>query len=669
MKRLARLLLAFSLALPGCGDLDNPGDTTLALFVLPRPGVDAEHFTLPWPNDVRMDPDGTVSLDGFPAHSPIVAKYVEIFDRELRGWSSSAGIFFRFDGPIDPGSLPETAAHSLTSGATAYLLNIDPSSPELGQRTPVLCRFREAPGSYIGPNHLVLLPVPGYVLRPRTIYAAILSRGIRDARGRPLRRDLDLVRLLSATPQEDPALATAREAYAPLRSYLEERGIASTSVLNAAVFTTQAIGEEMAALREAVYRDMPAPDALPADLAYVQDATGYHVFEGTFEAPIYQAGEPPYAQEGGGFEWDSEGRPILQRTEPVRFALSVPSGPMPAAGWPVALYAHGTGGSFRSHLGGGVARVMSDLEADGALPGRVAVIGIDQVLHGTRCGDASCVPELHFFNFQNPVAARANVLQGALDNVQLLRFVEAMDLPSAPGTGAPLRFDPQRIIFYGHSQGSLTGPPFLAVEPKVPLAVLSGAGGNMILSLLQKTEPVDLPELLALLLDEPDGVDEFHPVLSLIQLFIDPADPVSYGRYIIGEPLPGVEPKHVFLSQGLIDHYVPPDLAVAFGASLGLALAEPQLAPADWLALGLLVGLPPASVDLALLEGFAPLERPVTRNLGDGAITGVMLQYLADEGRDGHFVLTDKPEAKRDWAAFVGSFLVDGVPTLPPLGD
>jgi len=657
--------LAFSLSLVvlapptgGCGEVHEPGSAAVAYFVVPRgeattpaEGATPPAFTtLPWPNDIRLDPDGTVNLRGFPTPSSLVDKYVRTIDDNTRGWGTSAGVFFRFSAPLDPASLPASSAESLREDASVFLVNIDPTSPGYARRTPIHARFEAEAGTFIGENHLVLLPVPGWVLRPGTTYAAILTRDLRDAGGRPLRRDLDFVTVLSESETDDAFVLQAQQAYAPLRAYLAEQGRPTQEVLNAAVFTTQRIVQELLALREAVYEDLPAPDPEPADLAYAGSEPGVHVYAGTFEAPIYQAGEPPYTREGGNLAFDDQGRPVLQRTERVRFSLTVPRGEMPPGGWPVVLYAHGTGGDYLTH----VTREGLDLGAiyrDGEVIAQAAMIGIDQVLHGTRCGEGACNPELDFFNFQNPVAARDNVRQGALDNVQLLRLVEALDVAAAPYTGQALRFDPHRILFMGHSQGGLTGTPFLAVEPKVKLAVLSGTGGNMIRSILEKTEPVSIPEVVAIMLGETEGLDEYHPVLSLIQLFIEVADPVNYGRYLVREPVDGANPKHVFLSQGLVDSFTPPVLTEALAVAAGLDLVEPWLEPTP---------------RLELRDGFAPFARPVSLNLeGDaGAVTGVMLQYPQWGRVDGHFVLFTQPEGNRDYRQFVGSYLQEGEPRI-----
>ena len=62
-------------------------------------------------------------------------------------------------------------------------------------------------------------------------------------------------------------------------------------------------------------------------------------------------------------------------------------------------------------------------------------------------------------------------------------------------TTATARFsiDPSKIYFFGHSQGGLTGPAFVAFEPALTGAVLSGTGGLLYLSMLYKTAAARLP--------------------------------------------------------------------------------------------------------------------------------------------------------------------------------
>ena len=165
-------------------------------------------------------------------------------------------------------------------------------------------------------------------------------------------------------------------------------------------------------------------------------------------------------------------------------ALTVPKGsPMPAGGWPLLVYAHGTGGSFRSHVPEGVAARMAAVG--------VAVLGIDQVEHGTRRGASQESPDNLFYNFANPAAARGNPLQGAADQVSLVRFATGFDLPAAQSpTQAEIKIGP--LAFWGHSQGATEGGIAMPYTSGVCGAVMSGQGASLMDALVTKTNPVDV---------------------------------------------------------------------------------------------------------------------------------------------------------------------------------
>ena len=78
-------------------------------------------------------------------------------------------------------------------------------------------------------------------------------------------------------------------------------------------------------------------------------------------------------------------------------------GPMPAGGWPLVVYAHGTGGDARSFISDGTGRAL-------AMQG-LAVFGFDQIFNGDRAVGGAALAEEQFFNFANPKAARGNAIQ------------------------------------------------------------------------------------------------------------------------------------------------------------------------------------------------------------------------------------------------------------------
>jgi len=125
MRTLLPLVLGLSLVIAACGD-DGGGDEgplgPRALFKL-NPSSAAEFYDLPFPSDLRRDPDGTISLAHFPDPSPriIVPDYVRAAE-ELTGFGTTTVVYFRFSesGPKE-GELVFTVGNP---GSTGRLLTL-----------------------------------------------------------------------------------------------------------------------------------------------------------------------------------------------------------------------------------------------------------------------------------------------------------------------------------------------------------------------------------------------------------------------------------------------------------------------------------------------------------------------------------------------------------------
>lgn len=636
MRSLICIVLASLVACGGDGS-DDLGPAA-ALFEVPR-GAPAPSgfYALPYPNDVRVDEvTGKADMSGYAAPNAIIEDYIEVIGEYQDGFGLSSAAFFRFDNPIDDTSLP-SAAESTGDSASVYIVNVDPDSGDYAARTPIRLQFQTFAGEAIGDNWLSVLPYPGFPLNEATTYAVVVTDRVRATDGTPVTPAPDFVAMADPAPPTDTALARAQAIYQPLWDYLDEAGgDERADVVSAAVFTTQDATSIMGKLREVVYRDVPAPE--PTDIVWLGEGDNYVWYDGMFDIPEFQAGESPFPMygDGGDIRFDADGMPIVQRIVPIRFSFTIPKGNMPENGWPVVLYAHGTNGSYHSFRNNGSAERFA---AEG-----LAVFGIDQVLHGPRNptgGNAQAA----FFNFQNPLAGRDNPLQGALDNFQLLRLARDFDYTERHPGGRTIRFDADRIYFFGHSQGGLSGPPFLAYEPEVKGAVLSGAGGLMYMAMLYKTKPVDVTALVAAFVrDFP--LDEFNPILALVQAWIDRADPVSYGPLLARAPADGVEPKHIFQTEGFVDNYTPLPSIEGLATSIGGNQVEPVIEPLDGLA----------------LRGRDVLTAPVTEN--QAPVTSVFVQYQAPGNEDGHYVVFDVPEARVQSARFLGTLAETGTATL-----
>lgn len=607
-----------------------------------RPSND--FFRLPFPNDIRRDPmTGRVNLTGFPHPGTellgfdLVDRYARALETSTDGFGTNTVAYFRFSGNIDfatlrlDGPSPTVRLVDLTAGAGTNSVRFGANSG----RTRYLCE-----------NYVTVETGVGVPLIPHHTYAALLTEGIRDSAGAPVTADADFRLMIAATAPSDPVKARAWSAYAPLRQYLTMNPV---GLINAAVWTTQDPTRTMAAMRAAVHA-APAPAATgfvrcapgvrsPCDDGltgqdHVRGCVGaddpaFDELQGMISIPTFQSGTRPYSTPGqGAIALDAMGRPMLAGSEQVCVTITVPRGvTMPEGGWPAVLYAHGTGGSYRSVVAEGLSRTLSNIDVPGMEPMRFATVGFEGVMHGRRRGEGVTEsPDLLFFNFANPEAARDNILQGGADVFAMIRALSSVSLSDLPAAGARVAFNPRQTVFFGHSQGATVGVPALAFEPDLAGIVLSGAGGDLRVSLLTKRQPIDIASAVPVVLQET-GVSSGHPALNLFQAFFDRADAANYGGLLLARRPMGVPARPVFMSYGLDDSYSTIETQQVLAGTIGLPVASDRPAASMW---------PPAG-------SLSPL--PFMNN-AFGTTAG-LLQGQPPTGRDGHFVIFDVPTLRR----------------------
>lgn len=659
------LVLAICVA-SGCGD-DEPAYEVEGLYTVPD-SLDSlsgeTFFDHPFPSDLRLQ-DGHVRMLGWPNPRavPLLDEYIQFVDGMLDGFSPVAAGFMRFSGPLDPASLPD-AEGSLDPAASVQLIDVDPDSPELGSRHPIYVTFRAEPGVYWQANTLSFMPVPGYPLRTRTTYALVVTSAVQGADGKTVGAPRALREVLGVEPASTSATEAARSSVAGSVAALAAAGVPAESIVQFTTFTTDDPTEEFMATAGALPQQVEAPTADPSAWELREDDPNYDEYNGTYgPTPNYQVGETPYVHfgDGGGFEVDEEGVAQVQNLFNLRFSLSVPNAedcPMPENGYPIVLYAHGTTGDFRSYVYDGTAK---------SLTGQcLAVMGVDQIFHGDYPGapDNDTSIQILFFNFNNIEAARTNIRQSGLDEVQRARlFTEShMTVPASVSlTGSDIKFDASKLMFFGHSQGSLNGPLFLAGSDAGRGGVLSGASAIMQITLLEKTRPepsvANLVKtiFLQLLLEEQEEVSLLYPPIALAQSIVDPVDPGNYARFLIQEPRYG-EPKSVYMTEGVGpdgtgDSYAPPRGCEALAMAMGLPFQTPLVhEPID------VVG------ELSTLS--VPADG-MSGNLAGGKASGVLAQWQPSGG-DGHFVVFDVPEATNQAAHFLRNLADDPAGSVPP---
>jgi hypothetical protein len=620
-------------------------------------------YDMPFPHELRRDPDGTVALSGFPyIPNGIVTAYINSLD-EVPGFGLNSGVFLKFDGAVDPASLPADPDLSRLPGASVFLINIDPGSKLRGHRTPLWLDFRAAADAYRDANSLVAMPVPGHPLEPATLYALVVTDDLMGVDTLPVSTAALIQRMKDEAPQgafETAALPLYRTLWRQLEDH---EGMSRNDVVTATVYRTYAPAEGMFATARVVRREY---QQTPTNLAFFEDRGTFWLFSGDMIAPQFQAGAPPFSVAGSGkFVFDAEGAPVVQREDTLQFFLAVPKETtdgtiaMPRRGWPIVHYMHGTGGDRLSFVRDGTA---GRLAAVG-----VASLGVDQPLHGLRPGGT---PDgINFYNPLNPYALRDNPRQAAADSLTVHEMlprirIEPELITVAPGASYQLPTRP--IVFrrgtrmaMGHSQGATTVPLFLAVSKSVRAGIISAGGGHIIVNILTREEEFfagqKLRDLVQLLVGAP--LDVFHPALHMLQMGSDVSDPVTYAPYFATR-LKG-KPLNMLFTHGLLDGYVTTPMTAAMVAAARYPLVAPTFPPMTF---PLLPGYSyQETFDLA---GLATLTAPVSRNIGQGkrSATGGMLLYQ----NDGHFPIFQNAMTIAQFKEFVRSLAYDGSAVIAP---
>ncbi len=667
--------------------------------LVPRSGQPSDFYSLPFPNDHRRDENGMPDISAHPLPGggligidPLSA-IAEALPKETDGWSTQAGIFFRFTREVDPESLT----------GNVHLIHL-----EDGTEHPHTSTFTAARNKYICSNYLMVQPRWGTPLKPRATYAAIITNGVQstpnvDDEIESAQRIDDTAALLSDQSPSDAALTEAWNSYQPLRDYLASgSGMDAASIVGATVFTTNSPTDRMQDVYDAVIQAeqiaiatspvlckagttspcseiLGAADTTDAGTEASRDCPenpdpDFHEIHAKVRLPMVQSGKRPYLLDGGALEIPMEGGEPQFEYENVCMSLTIPTTQaMPATGWPVMIYGHGTGGTYRT----GAAIVgdrMARLTTEGGTPTPIAVIGIDAPMHGERKGTglfAQLDSGPLYYNFTNPPAAKGNFYQGAADVFALVELAKKMSQGIAQGLGPNIqiqslpqnvkdvfqgtKFDPNRIMYHGHSQGGATGPLVTPFATDLDQVVVSGTGGSLVYGLLGKKQPYDVSTGMSIALQEI-SLNEQHPALHLMQYYFDEVDATPYGALMSSQNV--MHQLHVY---GVDDTYTPPDTSAIYASSTGGSLITPNPEP-GWYA-----DIPFYPMDVIDLS-----SGPVTQNAGEftratvvAKSTGELADHITSTSAyDGHFVIYKDKNASRWFEQWMATWVDTGVPTI-----
>jgi hypothetical protein len=611
---------------------DDPGPAR-AIFVLPT--ATSAFFDLPWPTDLRRDAMGHPDLTGFVnPHSALLDRYIAAIEARQVGFALNGSTYFRFSRAVDETTLPTDLAGSTDAMSSVYLLDVDPRSTTLGQRLPITVRYQHLATVYWPDRTIGVRPPDGMPLEGGHTYAVVVTNRVHARDGTAFGRDADFQAIVDGTAPA-ASIAPYQPALDALAGHLDD-------VIALTVFTTQDPLALAFRLRDYVRNTSPLPtpvaDMYQRGIAHM----GFDTIVGHYgPVPIFQSGTIPYVTEGGDIDLDDG--TVVEGTFNARFALAIPRTPMPAAGYPIVLYSHGTGGDYVSFIDDGTASRLTALG--------FAVMGIDQIHHGER-NPTMVSPDLLFFNLQNPDAMRFNFLESGIDIVSQARFAPTMVIPTAlfDRMGAAIHFDGSNMWYFGHSQGGLVAPIYLGLDDGVHGGVISEGGGLAVYALTEKLQPVSIPSLVQAALGlrttlAGEGFDSFHPVVTLLQGWIEPSEPVNYARMIFDRPREGYAPKSIFMTEGGMDPYTPPPAIEALAVAMRIPQVDPISHPID-------------TLDFLGIPGAGP---SATANVAGGMATAGLLQFPSE----GHFAVFENMTCQTRYEGFFTSVLTGGPGTIP----
>ncbi len=666
-----------------------PTDTEL-VFDLGADLHDPAHFyDAPYPSDLRLTAQGTPDLTGMP-----YPKLFTLFDQlrqvamEHTAFPTVPVAHFKFTGAMPRQDPDKLIAPSPSTGI--LLIDVDPTSDERGTLFATAASTPEV-DAYTPAHVLSVAAWPGIVLHPNRTYAFVVLRSLGDAKGKPLGVVSTIADLVAGKTPAGASGAAAKKVFSPLIAALSKAKVDPADVAAATVFTTGDVVQDLADLSSKLIAKYSVTiDGLHVDPDDGADHDRYCELKGTMKLPQFQKGKPPFDTEGL-FEFGADGLPKKQRDEVAPLTLTIPKGEMPANGFPLVLFFHGSGGLSTAVVDRGrwtpqdpancpgctcdewMGTMGCNAKGEGPAyvlaPFGFAAAGSALPVNPERLPGAN---ETAYLNFNNLAEGRDLFRQGVIEQRLFLDALAKLKIDPAtlgactgislPPGATQYGFDDSHVFAQGQSMGGQYTNMVSAVEPRVLASVPTGAGGYWSHFVMHTPLIPNLPgKVGTVLLGTQAKLSFLHPALAIFETVWEPVDPMVYMPRLGRRPLPGHPVRPVYEPAAIGDSYFPTVTYDAMATSYGNREAGKQV----WKSMQ-------TSLALDGLDGI--LDFPVKDDVesADGSkYTGVMVQYHGDGVYDPHAIYSQLDAVKYQYGCFLSTMLATGTATVPapaPLG-
>jgi hypothetical protein len=647
----------------------------------------AHFFDFPWPSDLRLTASGAPDVTGLP--NPLSSDVIEglrAIAMDRAGYPVMPVAWFHWSAPLAPRD--PTQVIPADKGSPILLVDVDPKSATPGALFPTIAQTLSSDDYMPQGNVLAVGARPGFTLAPKHQYAFVVRREANDAAGEMLGVAPAFSALVANPSASDPVTRS----FAPLWPALKAAGVDPGDVAAATVFTTGDVVADLADLSSKVLAQYTADvTGLAVDPKVLDTNDRFCELQGQITFPQFQSGAPPY-DTGGLFTIGADGLPTKQSDMAVPVTITLPKRAMPAGGFPVIQYFHGTGGRSTAIADRGLwhpepnAANCPDGEQDswngvtgcntaGQGPGWVmaargfAMIASALPVNPQRWPGGVGRPFPEYFNVNNVAATRDIFRQGVIEQRMLAAALPRVQIaPSAvaactglslPSGETAYHFATSPLFAQGQSMGAMYANLISAVEPSIKAVVATGAGGYWSYFILLTSTIPGIKSKLQILLDTPNDYSHLHPVMHLAQLGLDPIDPIASMPRLGYDPLPNHPTRPIYEPHGMGDSYFPTVVQDA----VALAYRNKEAGDVVW----------PTMQDALRVAGLSglvpyPVANEVTSTAG-APYTGVVVQYQGDGVYDPHAIYTQLDAVKYQYGCFFETMLATGKATVPAPAD
>ncbi|MGN6107329.1 MAG: hypothetical protein ACTHU0_19630 [Kofleriaceae bacterium] len=584
------------------------------------------HCMTPWPSSVfEIDdattatgrrlaiPEGTLprNIDGISADP---ARW-NVAD----GFSPSAPITMSWKGGVSPEGLPPVDNLDLSLSAQSPTVILDMTT---GER---VAHFAEVDaGAEHAPDSQALLLRPGRRLIGGHRYAVAITERVRARDGGPLAVPPGFAALRDGKHTDHRLLEAMRPRFDDVLDALEAAGFSEDELVVAWDFTVASDAALLADPIAARDRALAALASRPLVYTVLTDETAAdnsREITGTVDAPLFLT-------RGGAFEAgtviarDDAGLPAFQGFYRIPFTAFVPAcartAPAPV---PMVLYGHGLLGDSGETTGSVQRTTAAEL--------CMVFVGTD--MRGMSTPDLPAVARA--LNEMSHADEVFDVLvQGLVNHVALVRAMRTTFHDTLFVDGVDPLVDPDRVYYYGISQGAIFGTAHMAFEPTIQRGVLAVGGANYSM-LLDRSG--DWPLYSAVLKGAYPDLLDVTLAIQLFQMRWDKVEGAGVAHTVLAGAPTGVPPKQVLMQIAMGDEQVPNIASWWQARTMGI----PVLGPSPTTPWGLTVQNSPLASGSALV-------------IMDGGAPPVPVENVPAEDHGMHNLTRNQPAARRQIKEF-----------------